>query len=530
MYSYCPNCQKLVTNEHGRCQDCASEVGVGRGDSPFLSGGSIRRTPYLELELGSILLERFELKKKIGNGSFGTVYRAYDRVRSEEVAVKIVEVGPCSPEIAAMQLQREISLYGRIEDHRYIIRIHDIHFMPRGGNGLLLMSMEYAVGGTFRKWLLKNREDWEKRRTEGLDLFKEACYGVSAIHDVGLAHLDLKPENLLFNGRIKVSDFGSASFAQNLQSSSGFSWRISTPELCTPGYMSPEHFVAPHPEDIDSRADIYSLGSILYEILHPQGRPPFGGSPERIRELHLRAPTPHLPIEVGPRVGEIVARCLQKDPANRYQNVRQLLEDLEGRGSDFSCRSSEREQTSDEQTSEKAKCRMDKAFFYVSERRFKEAESHCNLILEQCPDHDDARQMLDELERKYKEADRFYSTIEQDINSRELSELTDLAQEASRIYPDHPSRRFVQSTLATRARRYKEAMKQGTKAAQGGCLESALACFLRAKELNPGSTMVETVVRILSKELLKGERGDISGPGRHLNPECYKKDSEERTT
>jgi len=248
--------------------------------SPFLSiaRGHRRRPPSLphNTELG-----RFRIHRHIGSGSIGEVYAAHDTTRAHDVAIKVVDVGPSSAGHTEEQLQQEQHLYDRVQDHRHVLKVHDLHVVPWDGTMLMVLSMEHADGGSFRQWLLSRRSDIEVRRTRGIEMFKEICRGVAAIHGAGVVHLDLKPENfLLVRGVVKVADFSLSRYLESLAPSSPSGQFGAEDHPCpgTPAYMSPEHFNAPHPDDLDARSDIYSLGVVLYEILNPKARPPFGGA------------------------------------------------------------------------------------------------------------------------------------------------------------------------------------------------------------------------------------------------------------
>ena len=329
MKKLCSQCGKMVFPKDGNCPVCAIKLGDNEDKENFISGPYGQQRPIVSLYPGDTLMKRFEIKRHIGNGRFSSVYLAKDSLRKKEVALKVVEIGPLSEDTADLQLKREMKVHNRISDHKYVVKVYDMHFAPWGGTGLMLLSMEYASGGTFRKFLLERSEDLETRRTVGLSYLKQACRGVAVVHEAKAVHIDLKPENLLFCGKVlKVSDFGSAKIAQQMTQTSTSTWEMPSLEEGTPVYMSPEHFRAPHPDDVDLRADIYSLGIILFELLHPECRPPFGGSNPRLKELHLTVPAPRLPGS-DKNMSDIVAQCLEKDPTKRYQTVLELIGDLE---------------------------------------------------------------------------------------------------------------------------------------------------------------------------------------------------------
>lgn len=295
----------------------------------FLSGPFVSRGSALDLLPSTTLLDRFEVKERIADGRDSTVYLAKDLLESIEVVLKIVDAGPLSEEWITSRLHREIRVSRMILEFEHVIRVFDIHSAPFGGTSFLVLSMEHAEGGDFREWLIENQEDKQVRRNVGLEYFLQVCHGLLHLHAAGITHLDIKPENMLFsNGVLKISDFGSAIAPWLLKEARQPGKGISPSDLGTPRYMSPEHFIASEPARLSPRSDIYSLGVILYELIHPQCRPPFEGSPAQLRELHLKASPPPLP-DVTEKLAYVVKHCLEKHPDNRYQNIQEMIVDLE---------------------------------------------------------------------------------------------------------------------------------------------------------------------------------------------------------
>ena len=512
MSCYCPTCNRFVEDAAGKCATCGSELRTPGAADYFVSGPYRRCSPAAKIEPGTLLLNRFTVVRRIGHGNGTAVYLGQDAVRSAEVALKVVEVGPCTPDGAAQQLQHEMRLHERVADHRHVIRVYDMHFVPTGGTGLLLLSMEYADEGTLRQWLLERREDLQQRRAEGLRYFKEACRGVGAIHEAGAAHLDLKPENLLFvNGVLKVSDFGVSLAAQSLQTATGVPWDRFPAYPGTAPYMSPEHFAAPHLDDLDARSDIYSLGVILFEIQHPRCRPPFGGSYERLRELHLRVPAPQL-AEANDVMARAVARCLDKTPANRYPDVWSLLDDLEGRG--------DANDLPRESNDELAGNRIwEQARWHLAAGDYCQALKCCGQLLEVCPDHGDARRMSEELKLKYEQAEQIYRTIDSTVDQRSLTELVSLLREAVALFPGHPAGRMTQANLAVRAQTYRQCMEAGRQAAQDGFWDAAMTQFQHAQQLDPVGTGAAHAL-----EFITDVRGEVTELRRRIDEAIQQQD------
>jgi len=431
-------------------------------------------------------LGRFHIKKRLGRGSLGDVYLAYDEVSGEEVAVKVVVNGNGGGEGAPARLRGERTAYTQIQDHHHILKVHDLHLIPKGGAELLVLSMEYADGGTFRDWLRVQCDAPEIRRSQGMDHFKALCRGVAAGHEAGVVHLDLKPENFLqVNGVWKVSDFGVSTCAEGTENRGCISG--------TPAYMSPEHFITLHPEDLDGRSDIYSLGIILFEMLHPRGRQPFVGDFEELRMRHSQSPPPS-PAGVEPKESRVIKRCLEKDPTMRYPTIQALLDDLEGRGESSEFDDNHEEETD---TAWKEACQC------IEENRFNDARRLCGHVLELCPEHTEAHRLLETLQERFEQAGRIYTAIEHGLDLRNLDELGSLLIEAVNLYPNHPQGHVIQKRLEIKARHYREAMEEGSGCLGLGDFEGALAWFERARQLSPGTTTSEYPVRFISRVLQK---------------------------
>ena len=473
MHCYCPSCNQLVERAGDACAVCGRELRKSTGCEHFVSGGLPQEDTAPDLAPDTVL-DRFTVIRRLGGSDAIGVYLARDAVRGEDTVLKVAAVGPCTAGTAARRLEQEMALHGWIADHRHVIRAHDLHFVATGASGLLVLSMEHAEGGTLEQWLAANRDDVERRHTEGFEYFKQLCCGVGSIHDCGIVHLDLKPENFLLDNRdLKIVDFGLALAAQvrGMPSGPATAWFPACPG--TAPYMSPQQFVAGHPSDLDRRADLYALGIVLFEIWDPEGRPPFGGSHERVRELHLRAPVPALP-GADPHVGRVVARCLQKDAADRYADVWDLLDDLEA-GSN-----SEPAESSAPDDTWRRVCRCRDA------GDLNGAIRGCGALLEEQADHVQARQLLEELQARYQEASAFYAALERDVESRNVPELLALLREAIQIFPDHPAGRLVQARVRNLAQAFRGHMQHGYEALMQGRWEIALDRLRQAQKLESG--------------------------------------------
>ncbi len=347
----CPNCGRGIKPKWRECPDCNTALGghatptaagTGASGQPSSAGddgifvsmmdegssGTLGFGIDISINEGDVLDEsdRYKVRKPLGVGGFGSVYAVHDSYIDEEMALKVVVAaeGEGRAQRAAEQILHEFKLRKRIDDTSHIIKAEDPRPCEYKNLSLILLPMELADGGSMRNWLSANK-DVEKRRKQGLELFKQACLGVKALHDAGLVHLDIKPENiLLVEGKAKITDFGIGRFA-----GSGFESnpnQLLRQGVGTPQYMSPEQFHTARQKDIGSVSDIYSLGLVLYEIL--DGSLPFDGSPTELREKHLHTPPKPLAGTVE-KWWAVVARCLAKDPPKRYPDIERLIKDLD---------------------------------------------------------------------------------------------------------------------------------------------------------------------------------------------------------
>lgn len=451
----------------------------------YLSGPCDGMHSQVRLQPGEILLKRFTIESCLGTGRFGRVYLARDDVRSAQVALKVT---PLASECAAHRALCEIKLNSAVSEYKHVIRIHDMHPAMHKGVVLLIISMEYADHGSLRDWLMERRDNIRTRRSEGVDLFVQACWGVRVLHSAGIVHGDLKPENLLrVGGDLKVSDLGLSRDLHDTDVSSTGARESDAPSCGTPAYMSPEQFLAAHPDDVDFRSDVYALGILLFEICHPRCRPPFGGSYAQLRERHLHMSV-SLPEGLETHLVRVIARCLQKRPADRYQDVSDLLADLSDTGDEKSTAADH--DATPETVDEQVLPIWEHACQSVEQGDLAVAARCCDRILRIAPEHSDAKYMLDDIQGRYEQARRSYQAIERNIGYQTLDGLSVLLAQAVETYPNHPEGSVVQTQLLTIAEQYRDVISEGIVAIGQKRLGGAVACFERARQLNPGLPVI----------------------------------------
>jgi serine/threonine protein kinase len=288
----------------------ASELGDAQ--TPQVSDGLVEGSP-----IGNYVVEKI-----IGGGGGGTVYAARHRLLGRRVAVKVLRDEMAQSPAMVARFVREAAAVNQIR-HPNIV---DIFEFGEISPGRPFYVMEVLDGMDLRKLLhLHGRFSLK----EMFDLMEPVCNAVHAAHEAGIVHRDLKASNVLVvekNGRrtIKLLDFGIAKMLHGESAGQG---------LTEPGSMvGTAHNMAPEQircERVDSRADVYALGVMIFQLL--TGRYPFeAADPVQIAMLHLQAPPPRPSTfaPVPPAVDAIVLRCLEKVPARRFASVSDLVTSL----------------------------------------------------------------------------------------------------------------------------------------------------------------------------------------------------------
>ena len=266
-------------------------------------------------------LGHYHIVEKIGAGGMGEVYRARDDHLERSVAIKVLPAGTLVDEAARKRFRKEALALSRL-NHPNIATVYDFG----SENGLDFLVMEYVAGPTLADRLAVGALP-EK---EILDLGMQIVSALEEAHEHGVVHRDLKPENIGVTpkGHVKVLDFG---LAKLLQPESDVSTTdVLSSEALAAGtlpYMSPEQLLG---TPVDVRSDIYAAGVLLYEM--STGRRPFQ---ERTAValadeiLHKAPPRPgRLRHDLSPRLEEVILKCLEKDPEERYQLPKELCVDL----------------------------------------------------------------------------------------------------------------------------------------------------------------------------------------------------------
>jgi molecular chaperone DnaK len=251
---------------------------------------------------------RFEIAEEINRGSMGIIYRARDKVLDEVVALKVLNDYLSADSAAVERFKREARAAKKLS-HPFIVRIHDLYEL----GDRKFLSMEY-IEGTDVRTLIKSKVKFTEKQV--LLYLMKMCEALEYAHGLGIVHRDIKPANIMITkeNSIKITDFGIAKILHSAETSK---WQ--TTVIGTPLYMAPEQIVA---DRIDARTDIYSLGITLYEMIN--GTPPFYKG--NVEYHHVHTPAEPLPDGVSPLLRNIVTKCIEKSPNDRFQSVKEIFE------------------------------------------------------------------------------------------------------------------------------------------------------------------------------------------------------------
>lgn len=296
--------------------------GSGSG-STQVSGNlyDIAEVPF-QLNSGDTLQDgRFEVRDYLGRGSIGSVYRVFDKKTNMDLALKVI--------VAPEGLETDI--FNRIADRMkatetikkpgFVLTTYLPLTEDYKGLSLVLLPMAMSREGSLRSWMDENTEI-KMRKSEALALFQEICLAVQSIHDSGVVHLNLKPENIfLVHNSVKITDFNPF---RNLHERRSMKLPATGPRGGEErhAYMAPEQITSIHPKDVDHRTDIYAMGCILYELL--EGNYPGSVNQKEIR----RRAKPRLRNTDG-ALANVVWKCLEMDSSDRFQAVTEILKSIQ---------------------------------------------------------------------------------------------------------------------------------------------------------------------------------------------------------
>ena len=292
------------------CPSCAAPIDAG-ADACLACGRSLST-----LAIGSILANRYELRAVLGKGGMGLVYKAFDRLLEEEVAIKVLRTDLSANADAVRRFRGEIKLARKVS-HPNVCRIHD--YGEEGPLGYI--SMEILTGQDLQKTLKEQPTGLPE--ADAVSAILQIASGLQAIHDVGILHRDLKTANVTRDERgvVRLVDFGIAKdLLSQGQTAAGEAFG-------TPEYMSPEQCRG---EALDFRSDVYALGILAFELF--TGDVPIKGATPMATLFKQIQDTPSFEAEPGSRVPRrfvpALKRALAKAAADRFPSAQEFAQAL----------------------------------------------------------------------------------------------------------------------------------------------------------------------------------------------------------
>jgi predicted Ser/Thr protein kinase len=268
-------------------------------------------------ETGKIYASRYRIQEEVGRGGMAVVYRGVDERMKRTVAVKVLYPYLAIKRQNKVRFQREAEVVANL-DHRNVVRIYDYSGIDSDENFIVT---EYIEGVTLKSFVAQHKVTLPE---VGAMMVRDIASALGHAHDRGITHRDVKPENVMINefGVLKLMDFGIAQIKDVQQMT------VTGTMIGSPAHMSPEHIEG---RNLDHRADIFSLGTVLYLLC--VGKLPFSGATAHAllkQILDVR----YLPaIQANPAVGSelsaIIDRCLRREPDDRYQSCAELRLALE---------------------------------------------------------------------------------------------------------------------------------------------------------------------------------------------------------
>ena len=263
-------------------------------------------------------LSQFDVVRVVGRGGMGVVLHGFDECLQRDVAVKILDPQLASNDIARQRFCREARAAAAVS-HDNLVAVHQVDEDEK--SGLPFLVMQLVIGESLEQRL---RRVGKLSATEVIKIGAQTAAGLTAAHANGLIHRDIKPGNILLEtgtDKVKLTDFGLARAAEDLKlTKTGF-------VAGTPLYMAPEQARG---DDVDARADLFSLGSVMYEAL--AGKPPFDGKTP-LAVLRRVSDEAHEPLsklnpEVPGWLEDVIDRLLEKEPADRFQTASEVADIL----------------------------------------------------------------------------------------------------------------------------------------------------------------------------------------------------------
>jgi predicted Ser/Thr protein kinase len=323
--STCPACSRNVPEGSRYCPTCGAALVEGEEVRPstvvvdssmLLAGDTPDPIDHGSFLPGTIIAERYRVVGLLGKGGMGEVYRADDLKLGQTVALKFLPADLADDPRRRERFRNEVRIARQVA-HPNLCRVYDIGEVE----GHTYLSMEYVDGEDLSSLL---RRIGRVPRAKAVEIALQLCAGLAASHERGILHHDLKPANVMIDGRgkVRITDFGLAAWMDDL---SGPAARSGTPP-----YMAPEQVTG---KEFTVRSEVYTLGLVLYELF--TGKRAFTAeSVEDYARLHtevIPVKPSQIVASVDPAVERVILQCLEKDPALRPVSPTEVAAALPGR-------------------------------------------------------------------------------------------------------------------------------------------------------------------------------------------------------
>lgn len=307
----CPKCFTVNPDDQERCVKCGAplpriRISGPAPDAPKAPPPGQGPAGTGQINPGQNVAGRYTVLQLIGRGGMGCIYRVRDNTLNEEVALKTLLPQFVRDKMVVERFFNEARIARKLA-HPNIVRVHDIG----SAEGMVYISMELVRGQSLRNYMERLMPGTRLPPAEVLRVAEDLCVALEYAHQYTV-HRDIKPENIMLDekGVVKLMDFGISKLMANTRMTGA------SVVMGTPFYMSPEQLR--NSRDVDARADIFSVGVVLYEIL--TGSVPTG----------VPKPPSVVVPDLPKRVDEVVGKCVEPDPAKRYQNASELRAAIRG--------------------------------------------------------------------------------------------------------------------------------------------------------------------------------------------------------
>jgi formylglycine-generating enzyme required for sulfatase activity/tRNA A-37 threonylcarbamoyl transferase component Bud32 len=298
----CSKCFHINPEGAQQCVQCGEALPRIRieAQAPARPQTPVAHAPEIQFRQGQVVAKRYTVLKLIGRGGMGAIYKVHDNILGEEVALKTLLPQFARDKMVVERFFNEARIARRLA-HPNIVRVHDI-----GSTGqVIYISMEFVDGKSLRAAMEAFQHGAKMPVLQTLLIMDELCAALEYAHSYTV-HRDLKPENVMIDktGVVKLMDFGISKLMADTRLTGA------SVVMGTPFYMAPEQLR--NSRDVDVRADIYSMGVMLYEVL--TGNVPTG-VPKPLSEILQGVPK---------QLDKIVQQCVEPEPKDRFQNVAEL--------------------------------------------------------------------------------------------------------------------------------------------------------------------------------------------------------------